>query len=78
MSISIVALVGFYLPFFRTSIGAIGGLLTSTVVTSLWYWWGNPYGIDNMYVALATPVVFIAVERVVELALGVKQPAPAE
>lgn len=81
MSISIVALVGFYLPFFRTSIGAIGGLLTSTVVTSLWYYWGNPYGIDNMYVALATPIVFIVVERMVEVVLGVKPRAaetPAE
>lgn len=80
MSISIVALVGFYLPFFRTSIGAIGGLLTSTVVTSLWYYYGNPYGIDNMYVALATPVIFIAVERMVEVALGVRSapnPGPA-
>ncbi|TBW40855.1 sodium:solute symporter family protein [Siculibacillus lacustris] len=78
MSISIVALVGFYLPFFRTSIGAIGGLLTSTVVTSLWYYWNNPYGIDNMYVALATPVLFIAVERSVEMAFGLKRSIPAE
>jgi len=76
MSISIVALVGFYLPFFRTPTGAIGGLLTSTVLTSLWYYWDNPYGIDNMYVALATPVVFIIIERFIEFIFGVKQHVP--
>ncbi|MDR3373690.1 MAG: sodium:solute symporter family protein [Ancalomicrobiaceae bacterium] len=76
MSISIVALVGFYLPFFRTSIGAIGGLLVSTVVTSVWYYYDNPYGIDNMYVALVTPIVFIAVERAIEIVFGLKQSAP--
>lgn len=78
MSISVVALVGFYLPFFRTSIGAIGGLLASTVVTSVWYYLDNPYGIDNMYVALATPVVFITVERLIEVVLGVKPHAAVE
>jgi len=78
MSVSIVALVGFYLPFFRTSIGAIGGLVTATIMTSLWYYWDNPYGIDNMYVALAMPVIFIAVERSIELGFGLKQQVPAE
>lgn len=78
MSITIVALVAFYLPFFRSNIGATFGLLASTVVTSLWYYWNNPYGIDNMYVALATPILFIAIERVIEMIIGVKRYIPAE
>lgn len=80
MSITIVALVGFYLPFFRTSIGAVGGLGLATVATSLWFYFDNPFGIDNMYVALAAPIVFIVIERLIEVALGVKPRAvtPAE
>jgi SSS family solute:Na+ symporter len=34
------------------------------VTTTAWYLLGNPYGIDNMYIALATPAIVIAVERV--------------
>jgi SSS family solute:Na+ symporter len=63
LSISIVALIGFFLPMFRSSRGATLGLLASAVVTTLWYAWGNPYGIDNMYIAGVTPVAVILVER---------------
>lgn len=82
LSISIVALIGFYLPFFRSNAGAIISLLGSTVLTSLWYYWGDPYGIDNMYVALAVPMVVMVVETLVRNVLGLgkaeqKQNAPA-
>ena len=65
LSISIVALIGFYLPMFRSSLGATLGLLASAVATSVWYILGNPFGIDNMYVAAATPIVVMLVERAV-------------
>ncbi|GGF44284.1 sodium:solute symporter [Aliidongia dinghuensis] len=63
LSISIVALVGFYLPLFKTDRGATLGLIASAVATTLWYAWNNPYGIDNMYVAIVTPIAVIAIER---------------
>ncbi len=72
LSISIVALIGFYLPAFRTNRGATIGLLGSAVATTVWYALGNPYGVDNMYVALVTPVLVMAVERAVS-----RQPAAA-
>jgi SSS family solute:Na+ symporter len=65
LSISIVAVIGFYLPLFRSSLGATLGLLASAVATSVWYVLGNPYGIDNMYIAAATPILVMAVERAV-------------
>jgi len=71
LSISIVALIGFYLPMFRSNRGATLGLLASAVMTTLWYLWGNPYGVDNMYIAVATPIVVILVDRLFGL------PAPA-
>ena len=65
LSISIVAVIGFYLPMFRSSLGATLGLLASAVATSFWYVLGNPYGIDNMYIAMVTPVLVMAAERLV-------------
>jgi solute:Na+ symporter, SSS family len=65
LSISIVAVIGFYLPLFRSSLGATLGLLAAAVTTSVWYVLGNPYGIDNMYVAAATPILVMVIERLV-------------
>lgn len=71
LSISIVAMMGFYLPMFRSGRGATWGLLAAAVFTSVWYVLGNPYGIDNMYVAAVTPIVVMALER----ALSWQKPA---
>jgi SSS family solute:Na+ symporter len=64
LSISIVALIGFYLPMFRSNRGATAGLLAATVMTTIWYLLGNPYGVDNMYVAAVTPVLVMGLEWV--------------
>jgi SSS family solute:Na+ symporter len=63
LSISIVAVVGFYLPMFRSGRGATLGLLAAAVFTSIWYVLGNPFGIDNMYIAAVTPLAVMAIER---------------
>jgi SSS family solute:Na+ symporter len=62
LSISIVALIGFYLPMFRSNRGATIGLLAAAVATTIWYALGDPYGVNNMYVAAATPVIVIGLE----------------
>ncbi len=38
-------------PFFRSTRGANAGLIGACVVTSVWYLLGDPFGINNMYVA---------------------------
>jgi SSS family solute:Na+ symporter len=63
LSIAIVAVIGFYAPLFRSGRGATLGLLASALFTSVWYVLGNPYGIDNMYVAALTPIVVMGIER---------------
>lgn len=63
LSISIVAVVGFYLPLFSSGRGATLGLIAAAVFTSIWYVLGNPLGIDNMYIAALTPLVVMAIER---------------
>lgn len=63
LSISIVALIGLYLPFFSSNRGATAGLLAAAVTTTVWYLAGDPLGIDNMYVALMTPPIVIFIEK---------------
>ena len=59
LSVSVVALIGIYAPFFSTKRGAVWGLVLATLATTVWYLLGNPFGIDNMYVALITPAVVL-------------------
>ncbi|KXU85951.1 sodium:solute symporter [Caballeronia megalochromosomata] len=59
LSVSVVALIGIYLPFFSGKRSAIWGLVLATLATTAWYLLGNPFGIDNMYVALVTPAIVL-------------------
>ncbi|CZT28244.1 sodium:solute symporter family protein [Pseudomonas cerasi] len=63
LSIAVVAMIAIYLPFFGSGRGATLGLIASAITTSVWYLLNNPYGIDNMYIALVTPAIVIAIER---------------
>lgn len=62
LSISVVAIFAFYLPAFGTSRGATLGLIASTITTTVWYVLGDPYGIDDIYVALVTPAIVMALD----------------
>jgi SSS family solute:Na+ symporter len=73
LSIAIVALVGVYLPWLGSPRSAITSLVLSGVATSAWYLLGNPFGIDNMYVAALTPAVVLLAERLI----SGPRPAPA-
>ncbi|MBR0755427.1 sodium:solute symporter family protein [Bradyrhizobium jicamae] len=64
LSITIVAMMGFYLPLFSTNRGATAGLIGAALSTTVWYLLGNPFGIDNMYIAAVTPLIVMAIERV--------------
>ena len=62
LSIGIVAVIGFYLPMFRSNLGATLGLLIAAVTTSVWYILDNPWGVDNMYIAAVTPMIVMLAE----------------
>ncbi len=62
LSISMVALVGFFLPFFSSNRGATIGLWGSAIMTTIWYLLNNPFGIDNMYIAAFTPLVVMVID----------------
>lgn len=63
LSIAIIAVLGFYLPFFNSNRGATIGVLGAAVMTSIWYAMGNPYGIDNIYISIVTPIIIMIIER---------------
>jgi len=63
LSISVVAMIAFYLPFFNSTRGANLGLLGAAVTTSVWYLMGDPYGIDNIYIALISPAIVMLIEK---------------
>jgi solute:Na+ symporter, SSS family len=63
LSISVVAMIAFYLPFFNSTRGANLGLLGAVVCTSAWFIMGDPYGIDNIYIALFAPAVAMFIEK---------------
>lgn len=65
LSITVVAIMAFYLPWFKSTRGANAGLIGACVVTSVWFLMGNPFGIDNMYVALITPAIIMVIDRCV-------------
>jgi SSS family solute:Na+ symporter len=63
LTVSVVALIGIYLPFYNSARGACIGMIAATISTTIWYLLGNPFGIDNMYVALLVPAIVIFAER---------------
>jgi SSS family solute:Na+ symporter len=72
LSVSVVALIGIYLPFFSGKRGAVSGLVIATLATTAWYLLGNPLGIDNMYIALVTPAIVLVVSKLLFHSVGLK------
>lgn len=65
LSISVVAIFAFYLPRFGSNRGATLGLLGATVTTTAWYVMGDPFGVDDIYIALITPAFVMLIEWLV-------------
>ncbi|EKY3917473.1 sodium:solute symporter family protein [Enterobacter sp. DTU_2021_1002640_1_SI_PRY_ASU_LCPMC_013] len=76
LSITVVAIIAFYAPFFKSARGANCALLGACIVTSVWYLLGDPYGINNMYIALLTPAVIMVIDRLIPNKAGHKTSAP--
>ncbi len=76
LSISVVAVIAFYLPFFKSARGANAGLIGACVVTSVWYLLGDPFGINNMYIALVTPAVIMLIDRLIPSRADSKKTKP--
>ncbi len=78
LSITVVAVIAFYAPFFKSARGANAGLIGACVVTSAWYLLGDPFGINNMYIALITPALIMVIDRLIPNKAQQSSPAPIE
>jgi SSS family solute:Na+ symporter len=65
-SLSVLVVLVFYAPWFGTKTGALLSILGSLVATIAWFMLGNPFGIDNAYVALVVPLIIMGVSSMVE------------
>jgi SSS family solute:Na+ symporter len=65
-SLSVLVLLVFYAPWFGTSGGALFSIIGSMVATVAWFLMGNPFGIDDAYVALMLPLVVMGCAAGVE------------
>jgi SSS family solute:Na+ symporter len=64
-SLAVLVLLVFYAPWFGTRTGALFSIIGSMVVTIAWFLLGNPFGIDNAYVALVLPLVVMGASSLV-------------
>jgi SSS family solute:Na+ symporter len=62
-SVAIIAIFMFYLPHIGSSKGATIGLLCSILGTTAWFLLGNPWGIDNIYIAAAIPALAMIIDQ---------------
>lgn len=64
-AISMVAITMFFLPYFSSGKGAVWGLLLATISTTVWFILGNPYGIDNIFIAAVVPLIVMGIDHAV-------------
>jgi solute:Na+ symporter, SSS family len=62
-AVAVVALFMFYLPQVGSGRSATAGLLLSVIGTTVWFVLGNPWGIDNIFVAAVIPMLIMVGER---------------
>jgi SSS family solute:Na+ symporter len=62
-SIGVLAVFLFYLPKIGSGRGVVGGLLCTIVGTTIWYVLGNPFGIDNLYIAITMPALGLFIDH---------------
>jgi SSS family solute:Na+ symporter len=63
LSIAVVALIGVYLPWLGSARTAVAALICSGFATTGWYLLGDPFGVDNIYVAAAVPAIILLFAR---------------
>jgi SSS family solute:Na+ symporter len=62
-SLTVIALFAFYAPRVGTKKGAAAGLWCSVVATTIWFFLKDPFGIDNMYIAVAAPLLCMLISN---------------
>ncbi|WP_024888964.1 sodium:solute symporter family protein [Luteimonas huabeiensis] len=74
-ALAVLVFMAFYSPRFGTRTGAIASIALALVGTIGWFLAGNPWGIDNAYVALCIPLVVMTLSHLLRGAQGDARPA---
>ncbi|WP_371372864.1 sodium:solute symporter family protein [Sporomusa aerivorans] len=64
-AITILVLFMFYKPHMATQTGGMVALVLSVIGTVAWMLLDNPWGIDNIYIALVTPAVVMCIDHLI-------------
>jgi SSS family solute:Na+ symporter len=62
-ALAVLVVLMFYKPGYGTRRGALISILTALVATTGWFLAGDPFGVDNAYIAVATPLVIMTVAQ---------------
>jgi len=62
-AITVLLLFMIFAPHMATKTGGAVGLLLSVIATISWFSLGNPFGIDNIYIAIITPVLVLVADH---------------
>lgn len=63
-SLSVLVLFVFFAPWFGSKAGAFLSIVASLFATIGWFLMGNPFGINNAYIALIVPLVVMGISHV--------------
>jgi SSS family solute:Na+ symporter len=63
-TIAVLVLFMFFMPKWGTGRGAFVSIVLSLIATISWYVAGDPFGVDNAYIAALTPVLVMAASQV--------------
>ncbi len=64
-ALAVLIILMFYKPAYGSSRGAIVSIVVALVATTGWFLAGDPFGIDNAYIAVACPVVIMTLVHVI-------------
>ena len=74
--ITVLLLFGIYWPHLASRRGGVLAIVAGAVATIVWYTLDNPFGINNIYVAVATPALVMLIDSGIRKLLG-KEPDDA-
>ncbi|UZJ76841.1 hypothetical protein [Fictibacillus sp. KU28468] len=62
-TIAVIVVLMFYFPRFSSGIGAALGMIFAVITTTFWFLAGNPFGIDNIYIAAVAPLIVMGIDH---------------
>lgn len=62
-SLSVVVVCMFYFPLFGSGRGVSASLIALIIATTAWFLLGDPFGIDNVYIAILVPLAILFIDR---------------